>query len=347
MATLDQLRNKARELQPFSQKLLNPAIESYRKRYPSDGMDLVKLTKTMFPYLIFFVLSSLLARVPSLRAYPPVSYLPGLFFVLGFLVFASLFLKLAKIRMAQFKEGMALKRWIKHKTIKFLDESFEFAESVDFPAQLYKSCKLFENSYDRATAEDKCSGVIGKTPFELIEIGTYREERYKDSNGRTSRRYIPLFKGILFVADFNKKFNSHTIVRTDKAEKTFGKLGRSVQKMMGEFSELKLIELENVDFEKHFKVESNNPIEARYILTPTFMERLLGLREKYDENIQFAFMHSQVIIAIPHPRDFLSLGFDLTQVTNEIEFLAEELLSVLELVEDLELNNRIWNKEVV
>jgi hypothetical protein len=254
---------------------------------------------------------------------------------------------LRTVLMASVKRAQAQRVLIsefKVKIIKSLCKTFSYSPTNPFPVELYKSCGLFSPSYDTASSEDHVVGQLEKTQFELQEIKTFNKESYKDSKGRRQTRYIPIFKGILFLADFNKNFKGHTVVKTDTAEKALGLLGRSAQRLFSATSSLKLVELENPEFESQFKVLSTDPVEARYILSASFMEALTRLRGKYGAGVQVSFLNSTIVIAIPHDRGFMDFGFSLDNLTRDASKMCEELYDILEIVEDLELNNRIWNK---
>jgi hypothetical protein len=51
---------------------------------------------------------------------------------------------------------------------------------------------------------------------------------------------------------------------------------------------LEKVKLESIDFENRFIVYSNDQVEARYILTPSFMERLVKLEKMMGDEISFS-----------------------------------------------------------
>ena len=57
--------------------------------------------------------------------------------------------------------------------------------------------------------------------------------------------------------------------------------------------------LEDPAFEKLFAVYATDQVEARYLLSPSLMERLVASRQKLDAKVQAAFMDDHVILAIP------------------------------------------------
>ncbi len=60
---------------------------------------------------------------------------------------------------------------------------------------------------------------------------------------------------------------------------------------------------ENPDFEKTFDVYSTDQIEARYLLSPSMMERLFALDREFNKNITISFRDSNILIAIPESRN--------------------------------------------
>lgn len=76
------------------------------------------------------------------------------------------------------------------------------------------------------------------------------------------------------------------------------------------------------------------------------MERILTLEKKVG-GLKFAFKDSKLFIAIPDSNDYFEGGLGNT-VMNEGKLKKEyELISFLiTLVEDLNLNLRIWSKQI-
>lgn len=57
--------------------------------------------------------------------------------------------------------------------------------------------------------------------------------------------------------------------------------------------------MESPDFEKVFDVFSTNQIEARYLITPSMMERMLKLDSNFKKGITISFRNSTILVAIP------------------------------------------------
>ena len=121
--------------------------------------------------------------------------------------------------------------------------------------------------------------------------------------------------------------------------------GKSLARYLIFYSQIR-VKLENPDFEKTFDVYSTDQIEARYLLSPSMMERLLALDREFNKNITISFRDSNILIAIPESRNHFEASIwkpmdDLSQLKNDFSMIH----ALVSIVEDLNLNTRIWSKK--
>lgn len=338
MLTIQQLKQNLEKVPEFCQAELWPDIERFEIEHKMDTSEVKAATiRAIFPAVGVWIVGLFNFH------YGPILVLP-LWFAAGYLFLPAFFRYTSKAG-KRAKASVALRASIKLRSLRLLDPAIVFTPKVPFPADLYNICGL-PSSYDSARAEDHCAGQLGETRYELIEVATHKVKRTKDSKGNTTTTYIPVFIGLLLKADFNKNFEGYTTVRRDYAESKFGFIGRGAQRLMSSAGAQKLVELENPQFEEKYKVESSHPVEARYILTPDFMERILALDARYP-GVQLAFRDGAAFFAIPFGRSFLELGTNFENVTTSVENLLSDLITVLEITEAMKLNERIWNKKAL
>ncbi len=68
--------------------------------------------------------------------------------------------------------------------------------------------------------------------------------------------------------------------------------------------QLRGVNLEDVVFDKYWRVQAADQIEARYVLTPAFIERMLEVKRRfYGKKIEFSFWNNKVLIAIYTNKD--------------------------------------------
>ena len=96
------------------------------------------------------------------------------------------------------------------------------------------------------------------------------------------------------------------------------------------------VELEDVEFDKRFKVASENQIEARYLVTPAFMDRLKSLQTAFGtKNVKCSFFDDKIMFAISTNKDLFEVG-TLTVPLNNSKQMTEffnELSSILQLID--------------
>jgi len=225
----------------------------------------------------------------------------------------------------------------------YAEEGLTYKPDASIARYDFVKSRIFTLSCDRYSGEDYFRGRIGKTETEFSEV----HAMHRNTSGTGSQQrdnYTTIFKGIFIIADFNKNFRTYTVVLPDTAEKLFGKFGQSLQSVS--FGRGKLIRLEDPRFEKEFCVYGDDQIESRYILTPSLMERILAFREKWKTKVYLSFLDSKVYIAISMNRDLFELR--PFKPAADFDFLEETLrfLTLLTgVVDDLNLNTRIWTKE--
>lgn len=188
----------------------------------------------------------------------------------------------------------------------------------------FESANLFD-SPDRYKGEDLVEGKHKKTVFSFSEV--HAEKRHKSKNNTS---YSDIFRGLFMVADFNKHLKNETYVYTSG-----GKW----------FSRFKRVRLENPVFEKNFKTYSNDEIEARYILTPSLMEKIIALETNFDAQLYMSFKGSNVYIALKSHNNYFepNMSQEVTQET--LREVINEMDACIGIIDELDLNTRIWTKE--
>ena len=162
------------------------------------------------------------------------------------------------------------KHMVMDKVAKFIEPSADFNASGCISESVYTSSRLFNNNHERYDGEDYVQCRIGESNIEFSELHTYYYVRTK--NGR---RRVTVFKGLFLVADFNKSFKGKTYALPDLAEKSFGSwIGGMLQQASKGYGDV--MPMDDPEFEKEFVVYGSDPVEARYILSNSLMQRMLG-----------------------------------------------------------------------
>jgi hypothetical protein len=228
--------------------------------------------------------------------------------------------------------------------LKSIDQSMELHYNAGLSERNFIDSQLFSQRPDRYKSQDQVFGAAGKTKFSFSEVHAEYKTVTQTKNGRREHWHT-ILKGIVFLADFNKNFNGVTVVRP----KDMGAaIGAWISEKIPIFSSsgTDVVKLESVDFCKAFITHSTDQVEARYILTPSMMERLCELNNKTRETISVSFTDSYVYIAFPLSKDYFEPPVFKSLL--DAKFLEEDLEVIrfmYGIISELDLNTRIWTKQ--
>lgn len=228
------------------------------------------------------------------------------------------------------------------KLVKALETDMKSAEGADFQYNhlcevsptLFRNSRIFaSNDNDYTVAEDQIIGKVGKTDFNFCEA--YYSFQDTDSDGDTIDK--TLFRGMIFDADFNKKFNGITVLAPNRTEGTNNSF----------FSEVKL---EDADFGRLFKVYSTDQVEARYILTPALQEKLVNLVQSLknttgEKKVMLSFFNSRLLLLIPSSVDHFEAKLFSPLKLDRVKHDFQLIYDMVAIVGELNLNTRIWTKQ--
>lgn len=226
-------------------------------------------------------------------------------------------------------------KWVQ----KYKDEVLKPIVEAQFPGIIYEdrqyisermfnASNIFSNP-DRFKGEDLFSGKLEATAFTFSEVHAEEKHESKDKDGNTTTSYSTIFKGLFLIADFNKEIQNETYVYSSG-----GKW----------FSRFKRVRLEDPVFEDRFNVYSDDQVEARYVLTPKIMNRIVELEDRFGANLYLSFRGYNVYIAISESYDMFEASIHDEVNFNQIERFLAEVNSILAIINDLDLNLRIWTK---
>lgn len=226
--------------------------------------------------------------------------------------------------------------------VRFIEPALTYRPEHCITEDVFQQSDIFQHRIDRYDGEDYVSGKVGQTEITFSEV----HAEYKTTSGSGKNRqthWHTIFKGLFFIADFNKHFQGQTAVLPDTAEKLFGRFGQTLQSMAPGRNQL--IKLEDPEFERHFVVYGSDQIEARYILSPALMQRICDFKQKTNTELYLSFTGSKVYVAIPVTKNMFEPAY--FSCVADFECIAEyyrDLIVAVGIVEDLNLNTRIWTK---
>ncbi len=206
--------------------------------------------------------------------------------------------------------------------------TFEYEFERNLPDDLLEYSHIFPN-FKYNSGDDFFYGT-----YKDVGITIAEEKLQKEIYVNKRRKKVDVFKGICVLLDMNKPFEGRTVVLKDSG----------MLNVFKKISGLQRVQLEDLLFEKIFEVYSDNQIEARYLLTTAFMERVLKLRDLFGgKSIQFSFFKDKLLFCIPTSQDmFEPCSFFKSAVNKpKVDLVFDQFYTVFSIIDILKLNQKI------
>ena len=185
--------------------------------------------------------------------------------------------------------------------------------------------------HDTEIAEDHITGT-----YKDIKVDLFETKLSNDSDENSSTTLNTVFDGIIVELSMNKSFSGKTVIKKD--------IGTVGNWFINKSTSLKKVKLEDPNFEKMFEVYSDDQVEARYLLTVTFIERLKELVENFGgKSIQCCFYNNKLLMMIPIEKDLFETGsiYEAEDFIDDIKSLLKELSLIFNIIDTLKLNMKI------
>lgn len=271
----------------------------------------------------------------------------------GLIVAAAVFVVLAvfgqvewgfKIAVGAAMLGFGWAEWSKRPMLKKLKggingaiaRALELEYSVECtPGQTFTRAKVFDMlpGYDNASFQDLWWGLVGTSPFTLHEA-CLTEERGSGKNRRT----VCVFEGSIMSLGFNRAFTGTTVVEPNGERRKFLIGGEKETATIGGI-ELGRVDLVDPRFEDRFTVWSNDQVEARYLVHPEYIERLLAVEQAFaGKDIRALFHQGDLLITLKTGDLFESGSLDASEDRELLERSIAQFGALVDLA--VQLNER-------
>lgn len=171
--------------------------------------------------------------------------------------------------------------------------------------------------------------ILHPYPFTVSEFFVINK-----NNNFLQEQYI----GMVAEVHLPKRLEAITMIVSEN--NTSGLEHTSLSNKLFQTAELKETIVEWNEFEKYLHIATNNELEARYILTPNFMEDLYAWWNKKQEKIKIVFKEDKCFILLPYSK--INFGYSNTSIhkvdiQKYLESISYPIWKISLLVEDLRL----------
>jgi hypothetical protein len=191
-------------------------------------------------------------------------------------------------------------------------------------------------SFDRSNFEDRWYGTLEGHEFNLYEA------HLEDQRGSgKNRRWVTVFRGPVIHMGFGRSFHSTTLLeRAGKHRKWMG-LGGASDHVSFDGHRLDRVDQVHPAFGETFTLFSDDQVEARVLVHPSYVEHLLRLENAFDaRELRALFTGGEVIIAIETGNLFESGGMEANADRENVERAARQFGAMAGLALAINQNER-------
>lgn len=227
--------------------------------------------------------------------------------------------------------------------VRHLDPELSYLPESGLPEDSFRASSLFNHPIHRFHARNLIQGRFQGIPLAFSYIKAEYKVETPTKNGSITTWHT-IFDGTMIVTEYNKNFSGMTWVLPDFAESVFGGLiGNFLQK--SNFSQPgEMTRMEDPEFEKLFVVYTTDQVEARYLLTPKIMEKMVKIRNFFQNKVAFAFVNQVFYVAVSECQTDFSCPFGPVSYA-DAERVYFNLTQFAGIITELELNLRLWSKQ--
>lgn len=193
---------------------------------------------------------------------------------------------------------------------------------------------------DRYSSNDYFEGKYKNVNVRQADVHIEEEQETTDSEGNTTTTWVTIFKGKWMIFDFNKSFTANVQV----SQKGFG---NSRVNNWGEKNKYKKVEMEDVEFNKMFRIYAQNEHDAFYILTPSLMEKIKKLANSVDGKLLMCFIDNELHIGLYNYKD--SFEYNVYKKIDEEKInddISKDIKVITDFIDELNLDNSLFRREV-
>ena len=270
-----------------------------------------------------------------------------------------------------------VKKDLLQNVIKGLGEIYWLPNKKLIDDEILRTSQLFA-TYNNRENDDTFQGRYNGLEFKISET----EMKYISGGGR-SRTVQGVFDGVIIIIDSNKKINAKTIITTkgDKQIRNsnqvilisilllalpimeflfmfpfklnilifiifviiFG-VAYIITKRLNKDNSMSNMQLEDPEFNKRYNVYTQDQVEGRYLVTPTFMERFKNLHTSFGTKMaKCAFFDSNIMFALSTEKNLFELSrgiFCSLKNPKQTKIFYEEISAIYDIIDYFKLDEK-------
>jgi len=178
------------------------------------------------------------------------------------------------------------------KLVNQISDDLEYFPGDHIQVHEFKASKIFRGNIARYQGRDLVTGSLKGIPFRFSWLNV-NTKTMQDKQSKSSMH--KLFAGIFYIADFQKSFKADVVV--------FPNLGKTLR--IGALAKLiqdallgKRIDLGDEEFRKEYAVYSEEPEQAKGMITSGLMQWILDFKKTTESQVFVSFAANKLNIGV-------------------------------------------------
>ena len=182
-------------------------------------------------------------------------------------------------------DANSFKERIVSKMVHFINPSVKYIPMAHLALEDVFESGLFQERNYTLNGSDQVSGRHNGVPFISCDLSLYFKKNWSEEKESPDCAFF----GQFFVARFNKNFSTPVYIIPKKNKYD------TLSYLVNDKGET--VKLEDPEFMNMYSVYAKDQVEARYILTPTMMERLKELAKRSKAEFYVSFYNNKITVA--------------------------------------------------
>lgn len=182
--------------------------------------------------------------------------------------------------------------------------------------------------YDRDEFEDCWYGELGGQSFNLYEA--HLEER--KGSGK-NRRWVTVFRGAIISVPFGREFRSTTLLQRKGKHNRWLGLGSVKDVINLDGHRMQYVDQVHPQFEDVFEVFSDDQVEARVLIHPSYIEHLIALEKAFHgKSIRALFVDQHLVVVVESENMFESGSMKAEEDNRRAQETADQFAALARLI---------------
>lgn len=203
----------------------------------------------------------------------------------------------------------------------------------------YERCKKHKMlpSHNKQAFEDFWQGEVAGRPFQLFEA--HLENETSDSDGGT--KTVTKFRGPFLSVGFARQFHGTTLIQRAGTHKKFGFFGGKKDSISAAGKTMDAVDIVHPEFEDAFDVYATDQVEARYLVHPAYVERMLEVEQAFQgKELRAIFCGGELTIVVEASNMFESGGMDASKDRDKVDLTISQFRALANLAQSLNESER-------